>query len=583
MRAAARRDRRRRGRPRRPAARLRRRRRRRPGRRRHQDLRARARDVAGQQQPRPARPDRAGAAPASTTARTASARPAGSPIGKARLQAFPRATLCVTCKQTRGAPLTASRPGPPTPGVDRPRGRPRPVDPAEAGVTAVVRRMLCSWRSRCGVVARPARARSWSSRAGPSARPERCSAACCTLTYTRNPGAAFSLGTGMTVVFTVVAVGGGRGDPAYRAPAAQPVAGRSRSACCSAARSATSSTGSSRDPGFLRGHVVDWIELPHFAGLQPRRLGDRLRRRSSSCCCRSRGIQVDGTHGDAAAIRRSRRTARRAVTDAAPCPSPTGWRASGSTPAWPACSGSPAPSAADLVAAGDVTRRRHGRRQVRPGQRRAPGSRSTLPGAGCRRGRGRARAGPRACAIVHDDDDIVVVDKPVGVAAHPSPGWTGPTVVGGLAAAGYRISTSGAAERQGVVHRLDVGTSGLMVVAKSERAYTALKRAFQERDGRQALPRPRAGPPRPAARHRRRADRPAPAATTTSGRWSPAASRASRTTTRSRRSARACLLEIHLETGRTHQIRVHMSRAAPPVRRRPAPTAPTRRWPRGSG
>ncbi|MFZ5872605.1 MAG: pseudouridine synthase, partial [Actinomycetota bacterium] len=70
--------------------------------------------------------------------------------------------------------------------------------------------------------------------------------------------------------------------------------------------------------------------------------------------------------------------------------------------------------------------------------------------------------------VVHDDGDIVVVDKPVGVAAHPSPGWTGPTVVGGLAAAGYTIATSGAAERQGVVHRLDVGTSGLMVVAKSE-------------------------------------------------------------------------------------------------------------------
>ena len=83
--------------------------------------------------------------------------------------------------------------------------------------------------------------------------------------------------------------------------------------------------------------------------------------------------------------------------------------------------------------------------------------------------------------IVHDDADIVVVDKPSGVAAHPSVGWEGPTVLGALAAAGYRIATTGAAERQGVVHRLDVGTSGLMVVAKSERAYTALKRAFKER------------------------------------------------------------------------------------------------------
>ncbi len=83
--------------------------------------------------------------------------------------------------------------------------------------------------------------------------------------------------------------------------------------------------------------------------------------------------------------------------------------------------------------------------------------------------------------VLYDDDDVVVVDKPVGVAAHPSPGWDGPTVVGGLAAAGFRISTSGAAERQGVVHRLDAATTGVMAVAKSERAYTALKTAFKER------------------------------------------------------------------------------------------------------
>src|SRR4051794_23065158 len=83
--------------------------------------------------------------------------------------------------------------------------------------------------------------------------------------------------------------------------------------------------------------------------------------------------------------------------------------------------------------------------------------------------------------ILYDDDDIVVVDKPVGVAAHPSPGWDGPTVIGGSAAAGYRISTSGAAGWQGVVHRLDAATTGVMVVAKSERAYTALKAAFKER------------------------------------------------------------------------------------------------------
>ena len=84
--------------------------------------------------------------------------------------------------------------------------------------------------------------------------------------------------------------------------------------------------------------------------------------------------------------------------------------------------------------------------------------------------------------IVYEDADIVVVDKPPGVAAHPTPGWTGPTVQQGLLAAGHSVATSGAAERQGIVHRLDAGTSGLMVVAKSEPAYSALKRAFRERE-----------------------------------------------------------------------------------------------------
>jgi 23S rRNA pseudouridine1911/1915/1917 synthase len=83
--------------------------------------------------------------------------------------------------------------------------------------------------------------------------------------------------------------------------------------------------------------------------------------------------------------------------------------------------------------------------------------------------------------IVYDDQDIVVIDTPIGCAAHPSPGWTGPTVVGALMAAGYTISTSGPAERQGIVHRLDVGTSGLMIVAKSDKAFHVLKDAFRNR------------------------------------------------------------------------------------------------------
>ncbi|UYG15576.1 RluA family pseudouridine synthase [Brachybacterium huguangmaarense] len=83
--------------------------------------------------------------------------------------------------------------------------------------------------------------------------------------------------------------------------------------------------------------------------------------------------------------------------------------------------------------------------------------------------------------LVHEDDDIIVVDKPVGVAAHPSAGWDGPTVLGHLAAAGVRITAGGPPERRGIVSRLDVGTSGLMVVVKSERAYPVLKEAFSSR------------------------------------------------------------------------------------------------------
>ncbi|MEY9926147.1 23S rRNA pseudouridine1911/1915/1917 synthase [Catenulispora sp. GP43] len=160
--------------------------------------------------------------------------------------------------------------------------------------------------------------------------------------------------------------------------------------------------------------------------------------------------------------------------------------------------------------------------------------------------------------IVHDDEDIVVVDKPVGVAAHPSPGWLGTTVVGGLAAAGYRISTSGASERQGVVHRLDVGTSGLMVVAKSERAYTLLKQAFRDRtvDKRyhtlvQGHPDPMRGTvDAPIGRHPHHDYK---FAVVRDGKDSVTHYE----TIEAYRAA--TLLAIKLETGRTHQIRVHMA------------------------
>lgn len=160
--------------------------------------------------------------------------------------------------------------------------------------------------------------------------------------------------------------------------------------------------------------------------------------------------------------------------------------------------------------------------------------------------------------IVFEDADLVVVDKPVGVAAHPSLGWEGPSITQHLAAAGVAVTTSGAAERQGIVQRLDVGTSGLMVVAKSEVAYSVLKQAFRDRTVDktyhalvQGHPDPFSGTiEAPIARH--------PGAD-----WKMAVIEGGRhsvthyETLEAHRAA--TLLEIHLETGRTHQIRVHMS------------------------
>lgn len=160
--------------------------------------------------------------------------------------------------------------------------------------------------------------------------------------------------------------------------------------------------------------------------------------------------------------------------------------------------------------------------------------------------------------IVHDDDDIVVIDKPAGVAAHPSIGWEGLTVLGALAGAGFRIATSGAAERAGIVHRLDVGTSGLMVVAKTETAYSALKRAFHDREVHkiyhavvQGHPDPLAGTiDAPIGRH--------PGAS-----WKFAVTADGKASVTHYETLEAfpsaSLLEIELETGRTHQIRVHMA------------------------
>ncbi len=160
--------------------------------------------------------------------------------------------------------------------------------------------------------------------------------------------------------------------------------------------------------------------------------------------------------------------------------------------------------------------------------------------------------------VLYDDDDLVVVDKPVGVAAHPSPGWTGPTVVQGLASMGYLLASSGVAERQGIVHRLDAGTTGLMVVAKSEHAYSMLKRAFKARTVDKRYAALVQGHPDPT---RGTIDAPIDRHPSAEYRFAVVAGgRPSITHYETVEAFRAAtLLDVHLDTGRTHQIRVHMA------------------------
>lgn len=160
--------------------------------------------------------------------------------------------------------------------------------------------------------------------------------------------------------------------------------------------------------------------------------------------------------------------------------------------------------------------------------------------------------------ILYSDADLVAVNKPVGVAAHPTVGWDGPTVIGGLAAAGFRISTSGPPERKGIVQRLDVGTSGVMVVACSERGYTSLKRAFKERTVTKTYHALVQGHPDPFS-----GTIEAPIGRHPSAGWRFAVTADGKHAVTHYETieafCEATLLKVHLETGRTHQIRVHMS------------------------
>ena len=121
-----------------------------------------------------------------------------------------------------------------------------------------------------------------------------------------------------------------------------------------------------------------------------------------------------------------------------------------------------------------------------------------------------------ALDIVYEDDDIIVIDKPSGLVVHPAAGHETGTLVNALIAhCGASLSGIGGVRRPGIVHRLDKDTTGLMVVAKNDRAHQSLTAQFADHGRTGAMRRGYLAfvwdVPQPPARHRRCADRPASA------------------------------------------------------------------------
>lgn len=167
-------------------------------------------------------------------------------------------------------------------------------------------------------------------------------------------------------------------------------------------------------------------------------------------------------------------------------------------------------------------------------------------------------------SVLWSDDHVAVIDKPAELAVHPAPSWDGDTVVEVLQRQGVSLANSGPDERPGVVHRLDVGTSGVMIVAKSEAAYRELKRCFHDREVTktyhalvQGYPSPSSGTiDAPIGRHPSSSWR---FAVVTEGK--PAVTHYDTLEV----FPGATLVEVRLETGRTHQIRVHFQAERHPL------------------
>lgn len=166
--------------------------------------------------------------------------------------------------------------------------------------------------------------------------------------------------------------------------------------------------------------------------------------------------------------------------------------------------------------------------------------------------------------VVWEDSDLLVVNKPRGLAVHPANSLTGATLVNGLLARGHGLSELGGGFRPGIVHRLDKETTGLIIVAKNDRAHAGLGEQIQRRAVQRRyvavihgdLPNPRFTIDAPLGRNPRN---PLMRAVVADG-------KVARTHIQElRRMPEGLLVSCRLESGRTHQIRVHMAHFGWPV------------------